>query len=174
MEFRIATIEDAEKLALFGSETFWQAYRSESALEAKYIRAYMSTAFSVRQITHELGRESLKFILGTQNESTIGYAKLNFDGFHESLHGEKPMEIERIYLARSYWGKELGADLLAECLRLAEEAGCDCVWLGVWQRNERAIRFYKKHGFEIVGTVEFDLASSIQQDHVMEFMLPGK
>ena len=84
------------------------------------------------------------------------------------------MELARIYLEQSYWGRGLGGELFDECCRIAKSNNCDSVWLGVWKKNERAIGFYKKHRFEIVGTVEFDLASSIQQDHVMEFMLGGK
>ena len=171
MEFRFASIADAEELAFFGSETFWQAYRSESDLEKKYIRAYMAKAFSVQQIRKELEDESLKFVLASSDEKRTGYAKLDFANSHTSLSGKTPMEISRIYLAKSYWGKGLGKELLEECIRIAANRGVDCIWLAVWQKNERAIRFYEKNGFVIVGEIEFDLASSLQTDHVMELRL---
>ncbi|NNE67762.1 MAG: GNAT family N-acetyltransferase [Pyrinomonadaceae bacterium] len=171
MEISIATSEQTEQLALFGSETFWQAYRSESKLEAKYIRAYMAKAFSVQQIKSEIEDEHIEFLLATQDSKLIGYSKLSFANNHESLQGKKPMELCRIYLAKSYWGKGLGKDLLDGCVDRAIARSCDSVWLGVWKQNDRAIGFYKKHGFEIVGEVEFDLASSIQSDHVMELVV---
>lgn len=167
----MATIEDSEKLALLGSETFWQAYGGESALESKYIRAYMAKAFSVRQITSELNADNTEFIFILKDGNDIGYAKLDFGQSHPSLSGKIPMEISRIYLKSSFWGKGLGHRLLVKCFEVAAGRSCDTVWLGVWKKNLRAIRFYKKHGFRIVGSVEFDLASSLQKDHVMERIL---
>lgn len=167
----MATIDDAEKLALLGSETFWQAYRSESALEAKYIRAYMARAFSVQQLTAELNCSKTEFVLASKGMEDIGYAKLVFGNSHESLSGKKPMEIARIYVSISHWRKGIGSELLSRCFELARSAGCDSVWLGVWRSNKRAISFYEKHHFKIVGVVEFDLASSLQKDHVMERVL---
>ncbi len=159
--------EDAEKLALLASETFWDAYRTSSKLETTYIRAYMSRAFTVTQIKAEFRDPNARFLIGQNNGKNAGYAKLIFGSATETIKCDKPMEISRIYLAKSYWGRGLGKQLLDECIREATANKCDVVWLGVWQHNERAINFYKKHGFEITGEAEFDLASSLQKDHVM-------
>ncbi len=168
MEIREATIDDAELLALLGSETFWDTYRRTTQLDRTYIRAYMSEAFTVTKITTELKDANTKFLLAEINKKPVGYSKVVFDKFHESLKGKKPMEISRIYLERSFWGKGYGLQLLEACFDQARDHDCDSVWLGVWRHNERAIRFYEKNGFEIVGIMEFNLASSLQKDHVME------
>lgn len=167
IEIETAQIEDAERLALLASETFWEAYRNTSKLETTYIRAYMSKAFSVTKITSELADKNTRFLLGKNNGTHAGYAKLEFGSSTESVKSRNPMEISRIYLAKSFWGKGLGKVLLEACISEAVGAACDAVWLGVWQHNERAIGFYLKNGFEITGEIEFDLASSLQKDHVM-------
>ncbi len=171
MDIETAQAKDAERLALLASETFWDAYRNTSKLEATYIRAYMSKAFTVTQITSELNDPNIRFLLAKNHGTAAGYAKLEFGSATPSVKARKPMEICRIYLARSFWGKGLGQELLDACIEQAIGDQCDAVWLGVWQHNERAIRFYLKHGFEITGEVEFDLASSLQKDHVMARML---
>lgn len=167
MEIKTAVIEDAERLALLASETFWDAYRNTSKLETTYIRAYMAKAFTVTQITSELKDKNTTFLIAYENGTEAGYAKLVIESHTGSLKSVRPMEISRIYLGRSYWGKGRGKELLNHCIGQAAANGCDAVWLGVWQNNSRAINFYKKHGFAIVGEVEFDLASSLQKDHVM-------
>ena len=51
------------------------------------------------------------------------------------------------------------------------ERGCDVVWLGVWERNPRAISFYRKVGFAEVGEHVFQLGSDPQRDVVMALTL---
>lgn len=77
------------------------------------------------------------------------------------------MEIVRIYARKEWIGRGVGAQLMKTSLREAENAGCDVVWLGVWERNLRAIAFYRKWGFEQVGTQVFQLGDDMQNDWVM-------
>ena len=64
--------------------------------------------------------------------------------------------------------------LLKKAIELAQEARVDFVWLGVWKANERAIRFYQKHGFDIFGTHTFVLGTVEQEDWLMRRMLQNK
>jgi ribosomal protein S18 acetylase RimI-like enzyme len=61
----------------------------------------------------------------------------------------------------------VGALLLDQCVQQAREWECDLVWLAVWERNPRAIRFYEKHGFHPLGQKEFWLGTDLQHDFVM-------
>ena len=171
MEYRIVTADETEKLALFGSELFWQAYHNESALDKKYIRAYMARAFSTQQIRKEVEDPSIDFLLLESKGKWAGYAKLVEGTLHESLVEKDTLEIERIYLHKSYWGRGFGKPLMDKCVEIAKERSKMAIWLGVWNKNARAIRFYEKYGFEKRGTVTFDLASSLQEDDVMELVI---
>jgi ribosomal protein S18 acetylase RimI-like enzyme len=172
MDIRKATIDDAERLALLGSETFWDAYRSRSKLDTTNIRAYMSTAFTVSQLTAELKDSNTSFLLAEHQRKQAGYSKLIVNSSQESVVFSKPLEISRIYLAKSFWSKGLGKELLNACFDFATSNGCDGVWLAVWRHNQRAIDFYLRNGFEIVGETQFNLSSSIETDHVMAANLP--
>ena len=55
-----------------------------------------------------------------------------------------------------------------ECFKIAQENKCDVMWLGVWEYNPRAIRFYEKHGFVEVGSHVFQLGKDPQIDLLMQ------
>ncbi len=80
-------------------------------------------------------------------------------------------EIARIYADHHWHGHGLGAALLRACIETAQEWGAEVIWLGVWERNPRAIAFYEKHGFRAVGEQEFQLGADRQRDVVMALNL---
>jgi len=53
------------------------------------------------------------------------------------------------------------------CIEHAQMRGVEVLWLGVWERNERAIAFYNRWGFESVGTHIFLLGQDRQTDFIM-------
>ena len=77
------------------------------------------------------------------------------------------MEIQRFYVDHAWHGQGVARQLMAACVATARARGGATVWLGVWERNARAIRFYTKHGFTDVGTHDFLLGSDRQTDRVM-------
>lgn len=81
--------------------------------------------------------------------------------------GTKPVELVRIYIEEEFIGKGYGPALMKSCLEEAKSNGHRMIWLGVWEKNLRAIRFYEKWGFTIVGTKEFILGRDLQNDHIM-------
>jgi ribosomal protein S18 acetylase RimI-like enzyme len=89
----------------------------------------------------------------------------------ESMRGTRPLEIRRIYASQKYLGKGVGKELMQAIISEARQRGCDCIWLGVWEKNQRAIHFYKKWGFREVGTHTFSLGDDLQNDFVMELEL---
>jgi ribosomal protein S18 acetylase RimI-like enzyme len=56
---------------------------------------------------------------------------------------------------------------MAACIDATRARGAARLWLGVWERNARAIRFYQKHGFADIGTQVFRLGTDLQTDRVM-------
>ena len=84
-----------------------------------------------------------------------------------SVTGTKPVELVRLYIEEEIIGKGYGSVLMNSCLEEAKKNGHRTIWLGVWEKNLRAIRFYEKWGFTKVGTKEFVLGSDMQHDHIM-------
>jgi ribosomal protein S18 acetylase RimI-like enzyme len=64
-------------------------------------------------------------------------------------------------------GRGASVILLEQCLAQARDWGCDVIWLAVWENNPRAMRFYEKNGFRVVGKTLFRLGGDIQHDFVM-------
>jgi len=101
----------------------------------------------------------------------VGYAKLKEHSKGDGVVGTNPMELQRIYSIQEYIGKSVGAELMKEAIREAKEGCFNCLWLGVWEKNERAIKFYEKWGFKKVGNYTFVLGEDMQSDFTMELSL---
>jgi diamine N-acetyltransferase len=97
-----------------------------------------------------------------------GYAKLTVGATEEGIAAERPIELNRLYSHQRFLGKGVGRALMDECLARGRELGCDVMWLGVWEYNPRAQRFYEKFGFRYVGRHVFQLGSDPQIDLLMQ------
>ena len=165
---RRAFADEAEMLASLTRQTFWEAYGGESKLEDRHIKAYMDLAFSVGILRDELGRENTIYLVAETDGEPVGYAKLLVGSRRIEISSDKPIEISRIYLTKEYWGKNIGSLILGKCHGEAKSRKCDSLWLSVWEHNRKAIAFYEKHGFKVIGSHIFDLAGSEQTDLLME------
>jgi diamine N-acetyltransferase len=99
--------------------------------------------------------------------SLAGYAHLRAGDVPAPLAGTNAIEIQRIYVSQEHYGRKVGAALMGHLLDEARRAGHDVIWLGVWQENARAIRFYEQWGFEVCGTDTFQLGDNLQVDWLM-------
>ena len=132
-----------------GKQTFLETFSASNSEEN--MKKYLEEGFSVEKLTAELNNYDSEFYFALFNKDVIGYLKVNFGISQTELKDDKALEIERIYVLQEFHGKKVGQILFEKAINLAKDKGCDYVWLGVWEENERAISFYKKNGF-----VEFD------------------
>ena len=84
-----------------------------------------------------------------------------------------PVELQRLYVDRTAMGRGVGAALMRATLDAARSAGYRTLWLGVWERNARAISFYERWQFETVGDHVFRLGSDHQTDLIMARRVAG-
>src|SRR4030095_5078817 len=132
------------------------------------IDAYLKRSFSPEIQFNELSQPDVIFIIAEFDGIPIGYAQLILHSKDDSIKGTRPLEIRRIYASHEYLGKGVGKELMQATISEARQRGCDCIWLGVWENNQRAIEFYKKWGFREVGTHIFFVGDDRQNDFVME------
>jgi len=166
IHIRAATASDNLLLAEIGAETFFDSFAAENSPED--MSAYLSQAFGPPIQARELADPASRFLIAeTQEGQPLGYARLKFWEAPAVIEGRKPMEIVRFYARKSWIGKGVGAKLMQACLQESEWAGCDVVWLDVWERNPRAIAFYCKWGFVEVGRQGFQLGNDLQHDLIM-------
>lgn len=156
-----------EALAALGERTFRETFAATNT--ATDMEAYAQQAFSLERVRSELADPDSAFFLAFAEGAHApgGYAKLRTGEPDASVTGPEPIEIERIYVERSAIGRGLGAALMRRCLVEATARGRKTVWLGVWEHNDRAIAFYERWGFEIVGSHVFQLGSDAQNDLIM-------
>ncbi len=166
---RRAKTVDAGQLADLGARTFWQAFGADNNPED--MQTYVAAHFSPAQIGQELDSTSATFFVAEVSDKQVGYAKLNQGATPDCVRSSRPIELERIYVDRAVLGTGIGAGLMQACLAEARARGFGTVWLGVWEKNHRALRFYRRWGFRKVGAHTFVLGKDVQQDQVMALVL---
>ena len=163
-----ATIDDAETLTELARVTFWDAFHEHPKNAPEDMAAYMAEAFSEETVAAELADPKNIFLLAEIEGEAAGYAKLTIGAIEEGITAERPIELNRLYSHQRFLGKGVGQALMDECFAAARELGCDVMWLGVWEYNSRAQRFYEKNGFRVVGSHVFQLGSDPQTDLLMQ------
>jgi diamine N-acetyltransferase len=169
MNIRYGTAEDASKLSALGARTFYDTFAEENTPEN--MDAHLKRSFSPEIQRNELSQPDVIFLIAESENTFLGYAQLILNSQHEAIQGTAPLEVRRIYAAQEYLGKGVGKELMKASIHEARQRGCDCVWLGVWEKNQRAIAFYEKWGFRKVGTHIFSVGEDPQSDYVMELPL---
>jgi|ERR1035437_3062732 GNAT superfamily N-acetyltransferase len=165
---RDATPDDAKLLTDLAYTTFWDAFAHHPKNEPNDLAHYMRQAFSLEQIISELSDPNNVLIIAMFDDEPAGYAKLIYESTEPDIVAEWPVELARLYSHQRYLGQGVGQALLDECIGKAKDAGRDVMWLGVWEYNPRAKRFYEKNGFQVVGSHTFQLGSDPQTDLLMQ------
>ena len=169
MNIRHGTTADAKMLSELGAKTFYDTFAKDNTSEN--MSAHLKKSFSSEIQFAELSVPEHIFLIAEEESQPIGYAQLIMDSKDEALAGNKSLEVRRIYAAQEYIGKGIGKALMQASIQEAKQRGCDSIWLGVWEKNPRAIEFYKKWGFKEVGTHIFTVGDDPQQDFIMELLL---
>ncbi len=157
---------DIDRLRSLSIETFRDAFETQN--DPDDFKTYLEKAFSSAQLLQELKNPDMGFYFAWSGDRLAGYCKLNFGAAQTELQESDGLEIERIYVAGSFQGKGVGAYMLEEIEAIAKETGKRYLWLGVWQENPGAIRFYERHGFAVFGEHPYYIGSDRQMDWLMK------
>lgn len=129
---------------------------------------YINKTFTKKNIEQEMKEPGTVFFLAFDGRRAAGYAKIRSSEKPAVLDHGPALEIERLYAHKDYIGKRVGHILLQTCLAFAKKKGCKTIWLGVWEKNARAISFYEKNGFVRFGEHPFILGLDEQTDWLMK------
>jgi ribosomal protein S18 acetylase RimI-like enzyme len=162
---RTASGDDAALLADLGARTFRDTFAADNT--AADMAAYLAAAFAADVQAGEIADPASAFLIAQVDGVTAGYARLRWGDAPRCVPGIRRMEIARFYAETQWIGSGIGAALMRACLGEAAALGCDVVWLDVWERNARAIAFYSKWGFSVVGGQDFVLGEDLQHDLLM-------
>lgn len=166
---RPATIADAAALSVFARDTFHDTFAAEN--DPADMAAYLGEAFSPAKQAEELARPERYCLLATVDGALAAYASIIDGEGNDDVAATHPVYLERFYVDRRWHGQGVAAVLMDAMTAHVRALGADVLWLGVWERNAKAIRFYEKQGYETVGAQTFRLGSDLQRDCVMRLRL---
>lgn len=168
IKIRRGAISDAAALAPLAVQIFNDTFAENPLNAPEDMDSYITEFMSVAAFGGELGDENSIFFIAEANGEMIGYAKLQEHSTEKCVSGANPIELQRLYVTKNFHGKGIAGELMNECFAEAARKNCETMWLGVWEHNFRAQKFYEKIGFRQVGTHVFQLGSDAQTDWVME------
>ncbi|MBT2757661.1 GNAT family N-acetyltransferase [Mesobacillus foraminis] len=165
IKLKTCTIEDLLTLQEISYETFNDTFKDQNSPEN--MDSYLKKAFNIKQLEKELSNRSTQFLFVYFNNEVAGYLKVNTNDAQSEEMGIESLEIERIYIKSKFQKLGLGKYLLNKAIEIAMEQNKKKIWLGVWERNENAIAFYKKMGFVQTGAHSFYMGDEAQTDFIM-------
>ncbi|MNE49015.1 Protease synthase and sporulation negative regulatory protein PAI 1 [compost metagenome] len=152
-----------------GEKTFYETFSDQNTEEDMH--NYLKENFSYEQIESEMKNGESKFYIAENNGEVAAYMKINFDKAQTEIGHKNTLEVQRIYALKEYQGKHIGKRLIEKAIELGKENNINYIWLGVWEHNLSAIKFYKKQGFEKFDTHVFRLGDDEQIDNLMKLVL---
>jgi diamine N-acetyltransferase len=167
---RTARNADAARLSQLAALTFRDAF--EAGNTAEDMERYIREAFTPEQQAIEIADSDSTILVAEHDHSSesvelVGYAHLTSGSTPEAVVGAAPLELKRLYVARAWHGRGVAQALMNAVLDAARARGAKTLWLGVWERNARAVAFYEKIGFTRVGEQSFRLGTDEQTDWVL-------
>ena len=158
-----------EALQQIGRQTFSETFAESNS--ADNMAKYLAEAYAYEKLNEELNNQNSFFYFAMLDEKVIGYLKLNMGGSQTELKDNDALEIERIYVLKDFHGKKVGQLLFDKAIKIAKALQVAYVWLGVWEENKRALKFYIKNGFVEFDQHVFVLGDEAQTDIMMKLAL---
>jgi diamine N-acetyltransferase len=162
---RPALPADAPSLAVLAERTFRDAFGDRNS--PANMDLHCAKAFGSEIQQREIGDRDLVTTIAEIDHLMVGYSQLRLLHAYASVAAERPAELNRIYVVAEWHGRGVARDLMQHALDTVASAGCDCLWLGVWEHNPKAMAFYRKFGLEVVGSHAFMLGDEHQRDVIM-------
>lgn len=169
IDFEKLSPDDLPQLKEISRSTFFDAFNTQNNPED--LHSYINEAFSESTLKNELLESNSEFYFARIDNRIVGYFKINFEKAQTDLQDPDGMELERIYVLKEHQNQKIGQTMLDEVIEMAIQRKMRYLWLGVWEKNEKAIKFYEKNRFEFAGTHDFWVGNDQQTDRIMKLDL---
>ena len=165
MTLRRGTASDAASLAEFAERTFRQSFTK--ANPAENMELHCAANFGADIQGRDLSDPRQVIQIAAKSGELAGFMQLRLERPTTCIEALRPVELHRIYVEREWQGRGIAQELMRAAVFAAARSGSDWLWLGVWEHNPKAIAFYNKYGFELVGEHPFMLGRDQQRDLIM-------
>jgi diamine N-acetyltransferase len=168
MNYHLATIhtDDVDKLRLISRETFKDTFGADNSTDD--LEQYLVDAYNNEKLLNEIQNPGTNFQFIIYNHQIAGYLKLNVNDAQSESEGPQALEIERIYILKNFKRHGLGTALIQYAINEAQRLNKTFIWLGVWEHNEPALKFYAKMGFKAFSDHIFPVGDDPQRDILMK------
>ncbi len=167
--FRKCKNSDLRQLAEIAIQTFRESFATHNTEEN--MLQYIEAAFNDDKLLSELGSPYIDYFFGYENKNCVGYLKINQAPWQTDINDPDSLELERIYVRKPYQNKGYGVDFLHKVIAECKARKLKYIWLGVWEHNTGAFKFYKRNGFEKYDEHSFNLGAEKQIDYLMKLDL---
>ncbi len=162
---RLARADDAAALAELAERTFRDAFGADNRPDD--LALHLASAYGTAQQAREIADPAMITLVGEHDGTLVAYAQLRRGTPPACVTGPAPIEVMRFYVAAAWHGRGVAQRLMTEVVDAAKRANAQTLWLGVWERNPRAIAFYVKAGYRDVGSQVFVVGTDPQADRVL-------
>lgn len=169
IEIISVTPDDLPTLRDIAIQTFSETFSPHNTEEN--ICKYLEREFSEEKLAPQLKDNYSEFHFAVSGKKVIGYLKVNTGSAQTEIMDGNALEIERIYVLKEYHGKNIGQLLFEKAVDIARKQKADFIWLGVWEKNHRALSFYRKNGFTVFDRHIFLMGEEEQTDLMMKLEL---
>ncbi|MBT8317305.1 MAG: GNAT family N-acetyltransferase [Lutibacter sp.] len=166
LSFKKCSLKNLKKLVEISKTTFINAF--EKANNPKDFSNYINVAFSESKIRSELLNENSDFYFTYLNNKLVGYFKLNKNEAQTETFNTKTIELERIYVIEQFQHQGIGKYMLFEIFKIVKSNNVSFLWLGVWEKNRAAIKFYQRYDFKKFDTHFYYIGNDKQTDWLMK------
>lgn len=159
-------VRDLQEVSI---QTFTETFKDNNS--EKSLNDYLNTAYELTKLEKELENPHSEFYFAYFNNELAGYLKININDAQSEKMGENALEVERIYIKKSFKRRGIGRHLIETAEQLAKKYQKNLMWLGVWEYNPKAIAFYETLGFKVIGAHSFFMGEEEQTDLIMSKQL---
>lgn len=161
--------KDFQLLSEIAKLTFIESHGNSAAAED--INAYVTETYSLNAFKEELSNEENIYLIIYHNDRLAGYSKIIFNSPYPGSTIKNIAKLERLYLLKKFYNLKLGVELFQFNVDLSKRNGQMGIWLYTWKENQRALDFYKKNGFIIIGSHDFKISETHSNPNYQMFLM---
>ena len=163
-----ATVKNTSSIATIGAIAVEEAHRGSCSAED--MNAFLEKNYNEMAVQEEICTEKNIYHILNYKDATIGFSKIVFNNTHSNINRDNIARLDRIYLLKEFYGLKFGFELLKFNIDLAKENYQSGIWLFTWIGNTRAVDFYHKAGFNIIGSHQFQVTETHYNEHYQMFL----
>ena len=164
---RRITLKDVPALSFIAKKTFYDTFTGTCTEDD--MNDFLEKFYNENTLANEVANTAMEYFFAELDGEIIGYILFSNDieTFAE-IHGSTALELKRFYVVDAFHGKGIAQQMMQFFLDHAISQGYDTVFLGVWEHNLKAQKFYRKYGFvKTSHTHDFPIGNTPQTDVYM-------